>query len=408
VARDKLVIPWVQENADMVRLWCQENGYKPYTKLRNELQIPAKIWETIMNDARSIIKSVEYYAVIYKKTGFFDPRTIPIITKRIGTVEFTIDRKWTDKMYDDWLNTPNISHPSIIPSETASEPIMLDESTDENPLQWAENFAEAMKDWCDNNGYKTRTLFARQIGLSASAWGGLLSGTHYTNPEVYAKIYLITGLKEADPTTLPPRRMYIPGKKVYEYIPRAWTTEELDAYKAAYKKTPPKLSGKKVLVVRPIMKPAEEPVTTPQVSAQMPVQQVSQPVLNLNSFELYQAFMRSLVAELKPELQPLIKESVGDAMSQFLSDVKSANVGNQTPQNGTYDWARDFEKLSASFADFLRKQSKGTVSERTRFAKLYGRRLTELFPYIEAFSLDDESKREDYLAGIQRLQGGRF
>ena len=95
---------------------------------------------------------------------------------------------------------------------------------------WALALAEALDEWCSRNGYREKSVLAKELGISPSVWGGISSGQTVSKPEYYALIYWRTHLEEANPTKIPPRIRYIPrtGKKVED--PRAWTVNKLASW----------------------------------------------------------------------------------------------------------------------------------------------------------------------------------
>lgn len=113
------LIQWAVDGAGLIKYWCEDNGYVPYTKLREELEIPKTVWTNIMVDFRAISSVVEAYAAIFKRTGIthFDPRTLPPRSKGLGLTKQ--ERKWTDEQYQNWLKNPVV--PGRIPRKRGSK-----------------------------------------------------------------------------------------------------------------------------------------------------------------------------------------------------------------------------------------------------------------------------------------------
>lgn len=116
--RGELVVDaekWARELADVIRLWCGENGYQPMNLLAQELKIPEKTWSTVMQ-GRSVVKDVTIYARLFVKTGRSeaDPRLIPPRKRFIPANRgwMSDPRNWSEEQWHQWYATvdPNGSN----------------------------------------------------------------------------------------------------------------------------------------------------------------------------------------------------------------------------------------------------------------------------------------------------------
>ncbi len=96
--------------------------------------------------------------------------------------------------------------------------------TDPGGRAWAEKLAQALapwtNEWCEAHNL-TRKQLADKLGISIGKLGHILMGDTITSDiRVYAKLYVLTGLDEANP-------LFIPSN--YRG-PRSWTREEYTAW----------------------------------------------------------------------------------------------------------------------------------------------------------------------------------
>lgn len=90
-------------------------------------------------------------------------------------------------------------------------------------IDWQNALAEAVKEWCDTHRYHPRNKLAKELDIKNERWSRIAAGSGITDPETYAKIYVRTGLSQADPRTIPPMFKLIPGTGQYMDVARAWT-----------------------------------------------------------------------------------------------------------------------------------------------------------------------------------------
>lgn len=93
--------------------------------------------------------------------------------------------------------------------------------------EWAVRLSEALKQWCPRNGYLPMNRLAAELDIPPGVWTNISAGASIAeNTTIYARLFLLTHLPEADPRTIPPRKQFIPKSRMYIDHVRAWTEEE--------------------------------------------------------------------------------------------------------------------------------------------------------------------------------------
>jgi hypothetical protein len=99
---------------------------------------------------------------------------------------------------------------------------------DQVSLRWADELSKALKAWCKEEGIAPSKL-AKILDISEGAWYSITSGrsmsADITN---YAKVYLWTGLFQADPRKVPQQRLG--GALRGRTSVRAWTETEFSTW----------------------------------------------------------------------------------------------------------------------------------------------------------------------------------
>lgn len=123
---------WAVTLAEILDLWCHENGYSVKTMLADELGIPRNIWNRISTGGM-IASDIEAYAKIYQRTGLeeSDPKSIPprrIFIPKTGSYAESL-RAWSDEEWQAWLsNQSKPSEPrSAVGQNSSSPPMVPDE-----------------------------------------------------------------------------------------------------------------------------------------------------------------------------------------------------------------------------------------------------------------------------------------
>jgi hypothetical protein len=71
---------------------------------------------------------------------------------------------------------------------------------------WAVDFAQAIHEWLEENEMSGMELAVR-LDIPVHTWSHAAVANTITQAEYYARIYCFTGCPEADPRTLPPRKL---------------------------------------------------------------------------------------------------------------------------------------------------------------------------------------------------------
>lgn len=114
MTRKNPVTPWANALSIALKVWCDNNGYKPRITLASELGITRNAWDHITR-GDTIIGDTDpdIYARIYQKTLLpeADPRKIP--SKADGTV-----RRWPPEVLETWWrdNFPDDINKSVVQS----------------------------------------------------------------------------------------------------------------------------------------------------------------------------------------------------------------------------------------------------------------------------------------------------
>jgi hypothetical protein len=97
--------------------------------------------------------------------------------------------------------------------------------------RWAQSLSTALQRWCDTHGYEIRVYLADELAIPRTAWKRIVAGQAIVgeaDPTAYAKIYVRTGLAEADPRYIPPLLKKIPSAEEPVEVPRSWSPEEFE------------------------------------------------------------------------------------------------------------------------------------------------------------------------------------
>ncbi|GEM_PF-7031588 len=137
VAFEKVRLEWASNLSVKLHEWCENNGYRPYSKLRRELDIVPVTWEHIMR-GKSVADDATIYARLYLRTGLseVDPRTIPprvTASPRAPGRYYEKVRAWTKEQYENWRSdyqgppssvefSNKIPKPGVIQAPKQAEP----------------------------------------------------------------------------------------------------------------------------------------------------------------------------------------------------------------------------------------------------------------------------------------------
>jgi len=301
------------------------------------------------------------------------------------------------------------------------------EAAQEQRREWLKNLAEALKKWCDENGYKPRGKLVSEIeDLSMGKLHHLLKGDSMIedpedSPALYARIHVRTGLEEADPRTVPPR-FYRPkaGKRIEKK--KSWTTQEYRAWLQV------NVPGADIESLLGISETGELDAIPPSENGKSPRSQEHtvgemHEVSGYTDVDQLQAGqdsqldrpLRSFVGELPDSLVPDIAEGLhklgeelrSSSIVQLHSKIDelyrvvvalSGKIDNTSVPRTTGEGAMDIGDLLHRTNVILRSCLDGTVEDRNRISEKYGRKLGALYVVTGILTIDDVQRREKVLS----------
>jgi len=345
---------WKEELSGKLRTWCWDNGFhfKGYVSSKNFAEdlgapeITPHLMRTVMNGTH-IVADPLIYARIFVRTGLSesDPRTIPPQLKHPPRSEVVIkERRLEDDKYQDWQDQEEKKRER---EDQADLGETMGEGTITKVDQWKQDLAEALPGWYASTGYKASQLYG-ELDIRYGLWKHVAKGDYFVRDvEVYAKIFVRTGLVEADPRTIP---LQEGGRRSIE---RAWTPNVFDAWYAT--------EGKKY-------------------SAD-----------GASTEEVFESSTPSIVEEAvrgEDPLRRLFKEGV-EYLAERLWILAMQEPGSIPIQLG----AMTVESASKFLFDTLQKAARGSAEDRDELALQHG---DKLFPVLELLStlMKDSQVRE--------------
>jgi|GEM_PF-4719768 len=91
----------------------------------------------------------------------------------------------------------------------------------DKPRERAISLGNAIKKWARVNNYHILRRLADELKVDYTTWDDILRGRRFVEsryPDFYARLYRLTGLREADPTNLPEKD---------NHQPRKWSLDQL-------------------------------------------------------------------------------------------------------------------------------------------------------------------------------------
>lgn len=98
---------------------------------------------------------------------------------------------------------------------------------------WKERLAIALERWRINAGFIYKQDAAAELGISPEDYGWIVNATQIVEHDdcvVYAQIFAVTELSEADPRGIPPRVRRIPSSDEPVLQSRAWTDSQYETW----------------------------------------------------------------------------------------------------------------------------------------------------------------------------------
>jgi len=236
--------------------------------------------------------------------------------------------------------------------------------------EWAVRLAQALSDWCLANRYVPKNTLSKELGIEQE-WVHISSGAAIVgNVEAYALLYLKTGLREADPRTLPSRVVFKPRTKQYGSLARAWTEEDFAKW---------------------LRKKSQQEIPTPPSSATTAKEGRTDVTVNASGSAFDQA-MEAIADAIATRVARLIQDK--------LETIATA-ANQQLPREGRH--SHNPKALTQKLTNTLRRLAESTPEERDAFVEEYGMALGELAPLLEAMTLAPQ-ERERKLETMRRFQ----
>ncbi|MEK7611592.1 MAG: hypothetical protein AAB486_04450 [Patescibacteria group bacterium] len=221
---------------------------------------------------------------------------------------------------------------------------------DERSQAWAKALHVALKKWLRANDYISGAQLAKELGIGFTTWSHIQSGGSLSLAENYARIYLRTGLAEADPRKIPSRVRAFPNRAPKTEA-RAWTGGQYQAWleknRAKHRASAPVL---------------------PTVTALGGYQPTEADGIEV-TFATFFAGLQALMIRLQP--------------------------GHADPN--------DLETLVARLKEHFDRAISGTAIDRDRFQTEYGEAVKQLLNMADALTLPDREERENAVLRIKEF-----
>jgi hypothetical protein len=231
--------------------------------------------------------------------------------------------------------------------------------------EWSQYFAIALDEWCQNNGVIPKSILKDQLGIPESIWSHLSAGKVVTDKKWYALIYHHTGIQESDPRTLPQRSYKLPNGRVI-FKDRAMNEDEWQDWLKNFEAGEP-----------------ENPRVDVQDSTSLSILPQSQQAIAIKNVEN---------SESQREYRRILHQRFDSLLEHVLSET--------VPRYPDPHDDRSIDQLLLALKSVFEKLAERNLSERNHFAHEHGRALSILFPYIEAYTLPEDKKREQALSMI--------
>lgn len=197
-----------------LRRWLPENGYHTRMSFARTLGIKRSLWDKIMGGAE-VLNNEFAYLKIYRATGIesADPTKLPS------------KKPLTSEEVDEWIQENEETTNSGNSQET-----QVNSETNQN-IPWEKRLAKALHNWSQKHKIKYKTQLLSMFGIPKPLHKRYINGDFVSKYHAdYAKIYLFTGLTEADATGIPIWMRIVPKTLEYNPVHRAASQEEWDKW----------------------------------------------------------------------------------------------------------------------------------------------------------------------------------
>ncbi len=252
-------------------------------------------------------------------------------------------------------------------------------------IPWAENLAKALDGWCKEHRYLPKNRLAHDLNITPKAWQHISAGKSInTSPEIYAALCLRTGLKEADPRTIPPRVGYSPRNQQKFSIERAWTEEQWQTWLKEHAKDIP------------------EPHLLFQESSEVGEETEKPSTRPFSSLPQHSNAAAEVLGALATFLAPAIADQVMARLEPMLKEVKGSDPRTSSALPSGVSTGSLIKMLNARMS----KVAEGSAEDRDEFAQDYREGLIELLRFVDVLTRDRDD-RESQLKHVQKF-GGRL
>lgn len=223
--------------------------------------------------------------------------------------------------------------------------------------EWKEALAGAIDTWLETHNL-TKTKAAEMFGIPPHVLTPISlasSVSEWEHGEAYARIYLLMGLEEADPRTIPPRLCKIPSGSWTERN-RAWSGRQLEVWRDRNAS----LLSQHGVTLKPNQPKDVIPTTQGQPSAGQ--------------------ILEELISAIGAEIADIVLQEV--IRNQPKPSLDKADVGH----------------LATLLTQMLQAYADGSTADRDRLMQKHGRVLTQLLPLVDLLTNPNPKEREEGLS----------
>ncbi len=238
--------------------------------------------------------------------------------------------------------------------------------------EWAARLSVALEKWCRDNGYMRKTKLGSELHIIGKSWSDISAGSSIIGDVgAYARLYLRTGLAEADPRIIPPRRYYTRGRKVTVEKVRAWSEGEWQKW----------LRSEEAMVIKTSGKPSISKVAEARA-------EVAQETLG-GAVDAWIGILARQVAQslnLPLQFREAALAIVPEAVDKVVERLRQ-NPLESRPQEPTLN--------AGQLARLLRKALvAGTREGRDEIFRKHAESLRDLLPVLDSSTRSDSNQRE--------------
>lgn len=262
-------------------------------------------------------------------------------------------------------------------------------------VEWARTLSKVLNEWLRENGYKTKIMLGQELGVGQEEWFNVMRGRSLLgNKAVYAKLYLRTRLKEADPRTIPTRTRKAFGT-VIQQSP-GWTQEDWQdwinspegtSFSEEWPEETSSLESLSSLISKEFVSDPETISMPPFDFSQSLGAVVGTQVdiwINLLAKQLTEQISSNIEVFLERRFEDILK-SPQEILASLIREPKVKSVPN------------DVGSLTQALLDTLQLVVDGKPEDRDRLVSKYGRQLAVLAAMTDILT-KPKNERESNLA----------